>query len=45
MKEMGNEKLHKTSFWKELVRAEPEAELDENGEHIPKSPEKELTSF
>ena len=45
MKHEGNAKLHKTTFWKDLVRAEPEAELDEWGEPIPVQPEKELTSF
>lgn len=45
MKEMGNVKLHKTSFWKELIRAEPEGPVDENGAPLPLSPKKELTSF
>ena len=46
MKQDGhNAKLHKTTFWKDLVRAEPEAELDEFGEPLPVKPEKELTSF
>ena len=40
-----NPKLHKTHFWKDLVRAEPEAELDQFGEPISVKPEKELTSF
>lgn len=45
MREKYNERLLKTKFWKDLVRAEPEGELDENGEPIPAGPEKQLTSF
>jgi len=40
MNEKGNTRLLSTKFWKDLVRSEPEPELDEYGEPIPSGPEK-----